>query len=155
MSNYLPVEMIEEILVRQPAKSLRRFRSCNGAAHHAARAALDSRMSFCFNKDNLPPDLLAVYTCNFQISIVHDIFCCHGFGYHAPTNEYKVVRIRYSEGDEDTLVAEIYSFNNGECRLLTFSPSAPFILRHQNTASVFMNGALHWLVRRRKTPGTI
>uniref|UniRef100_A0A7N2R1L8 F-box domain-containing protein n=1 Tax=Quercus lobata TaxID=97700 RepID=A0A7N2R1L8_QUELO len=27
MSNYLPVEMIEEILVRQPAKSLRRFRS--------------------------------------------------------------------------------------------------------------------------------
>ena len=75
--------------------------------------------------------------------------CCHGFGYHAPTNEYKVVRIRYSEGDEDTLVAEIYSFNNGECRLLTFSPSAPFILR-PDTASVFMNGALHWLVNRKQ-----
>ncbi|KAK7825981.1 hypothetical protein CFP56_032505, partial [Quercus suber] len=77
--------------------------------------------------------------------------CCHGFGYHAPTNEYKVVRFRCSEGDEDTLVAEIYSFNNGECRLLTFSPSAPFILR-QGTASVFMNGALHWLVRRTQNP---
>ncbi|XP_023912636.1 uncharacterized protein LOC112024225 [Quercus suber] len=33
-------------------------RSCNGVAHHAAKAALESRMSFCFHKDNLPPDLL-------------------------------------------------------------------------------------------------
>ena len=36
-------------------------RSCNGVAHHAARFALLSRLSFLFNKDNLPPTLSACY----------------------------------------------------------------------------------------------
>ena len=34
-------------------------RSCNGVAHHAARFALNFRLSFFFNKDNLPPALAA------------------------------------------------------------------------------------------------
>uniref|UniRef100_A0A7N2L8U9 F-box domain-containing protein n=1 Tax=Quercus lobata TaxID=97700 RepID=A0A7N2L8U9_QUELO len=214
MSNYLPVEIIEEILVRQPAKSLMRFRSvCKTwyslisnsrfATAHLARSNQRPSPYFLFDqrgcRGNLRfslhgnpaidssdfPEFHTPYEdryANFKIvgsvngliclvansgnfilwnpSINRYVklpdlrrtlyICCHGFGYHAPTNEYKVVRIRYPEGGEDTpLVAEIYSFNNGECRLLTFSPSAPFILR-PDTASVFMNGALHWLVNRKQ-----
>jgi len=33
---------------------------------------------------------------------------CHGFGYHAPTKEYKAVRITYLEGHEP--VVEIYNY---------------------------------------------
>ena len=42
-------------------------RACNVVAHHTARAALDSRMSFCFNKDNLPPVLLAMCKEDFPL----------------------------------------------------------------------------------------
>ena len=37
------------------------------------------------------------------------IYCdqCHGFGYHVPTNEYKVVRITCLR--EDTTVANIFT----------------------------------------------
>ncbi|KAL0000486.1 hypothetical protein SO802_014267 [Lithocarpus litseifolius] len=35
-------------------------RSCNSAAHEAARLALISKFSFVFNKDNLPPALAAI-----------------------------------------------------------------------------------------------
>nr|POF07471.1 f-box/kelch-repeat protein [Quercus suber] len=215
MSNYLPVEVIEEILVRLPAKSLLRFRSvCKTwyslisnsrfATAHLARSNQrpspyflfehGCRGNLCFSLHSNPAIDSSDFTefhppyedryANFKIvgsvngliclvadsgnfilwnpsinryvklpDLHHTLYtCCHGFGYHAPTNEYKVVRIRRPEGVEDTtLMAEIYSFNNGECRLLTFSPSAPFILR-QDTASVFMNGALHWLVRRMQNP---
>nr|POF07470.1 putative f-box protein [Quercus suber] len=182
MSNYLPVEVIEEILVRQPAKSLMRFRSvCKTwyslisnsrfATAHLARSKQRPSPYFLFERGGRG-DLRfslhsnpAIDSSDFTefhppyedryakleiISIVHYIPCCHGFGYHAPTNEYKVVRITHPEEGKDTLVAEIYSFNNGEYRLLTFSPSAPFYLRYGNTASVFMNGALHWLVEQQQ-----
>ncbi|XP_075666012.1 F-box/kelch-repeat protein At3g23880-like [Castanea sativa] len=213
MSNYLPLEVVEEILVNQPAKSLMRFRSvCKTwyslisnscfATAHLARSNQRPSPYFLFGRgcrgkqrfslhsnpamdssnftEFQPPyegryaNFKLVGSVNGLICLVDGgnfilwnpsinryvqlpdlhrtrYICCHGFGYHAPTNEYKVMRIRYSERDENTLVAEIYSFNNGECRLLTFSASAPIILR-QDTASVFMNGALHWLVRRTQNP---
>ncbi|XP_065620779.1 F-box/kelch-repeat protein At3g23880-like [Quercus suber] len=213
MSNYLPVEVIEEILVRQPAKSLMRFRSvCKTwyslisnsrfATAHLARSKQRPSPYFLFERGGRgdlrfslhsnpaidssdftefhPPyedryaKLEIVGSVNGLICLIADgrnfilwnpsinryvklpdlhrtlYTCCHGFGYHAPTNEYKVVRITHPEEGKDTLVAEIYSFNNGEYRLLTFSPSAPFYLRYGNTASVFMNGALHWLVEQQQ-----
>ena len=35
-------------------------RTCNGVAHHATRFALSSHLSFSFNKDSLPPALMAI-----------------------------------------------------------------------------------------------
>ena len=66
------------------------------------------------------------------------IFCdqCHGFGYHVPTNEYKVVRITcLREGT--TTVAYIYTFNNGEWHCFTFPSSAKLDIVQEATVSIF------------------
>ena len=67
---------------------------------------------------------------------------CHGFGYHAPTNEYKVARIMHF--DNTIAMVEICALN-GSREWHSFELSADFYL--QGKASVFMNGRLHWLAQ--------
>ncbi|XP_075666013.1 F-box protein At2g21930-like [Castanea sativa] len=206
LSNYLPLEVIEEILVRLSAKSLLRFRSvCKKwyslisnsrfATTHLDRNNQRPSLYFLFGRGYDRKQRLTLHSnpaidssdfiefhcpyehgwTNFKIvSSVNGLIClvnntkfilwnpsinrsvqlpnlhsrryiyCHGFGYHAPTKEYKAVRITYLEVHEP--VAEIYNYtlNNGECHLFTLSSSAHFFVQHE-TVSVSMNGALHWL----------
>ena len=54
---------------------------------------------------------------------------------HAPTNGYKVVRITCLR--EDTSVADIYTFNNGEWHCFTFPSSAKLDIVQEATVSIF------------------
>ena len=218
MSDYLPAEVIEEILLGLPAKSVLRFRSvCKTwysliansrfAKAYLARSNQRSSPYFLFGRFEYEKEIFSLHsnpaiddssdyiefdppydtgdiwswTSIYKIvGSVNGLIClvdshhnayekyflwnpsvnrsvrlplvtnldqspyvyCLGFGYHAPTNEYKVVRIMYL--DDDTPLAEIYALNTREWHRFTFPPSASFIVQ-QATVSVSMNGALHWL----------
>ena len=69
---------------------------------------------------------------------------CHGFGYHAPTNEYKVARIMHF--DYCIAMVEICALNSSR-EWHSFKLSADFNLYLQGETSVFTNGRLHWLAQ--------
>nr|XP_023914983.1 F-box/kelch-repeat protein At3g23880-like [Quercus suber]POF07476.1 f-box/kelch-repeat protein [Quercus suber] len=221
MSDYLPAEVIEEILLGLPAKSVLRFRSvCKTwyslisnsrfAKAYLARSNERSSPYFLFGRFGYEKEIFSLHSnpaiddssdfiefdhpydigdiwswtsvCKI-VGSVNGLICfvdshhnayekyflwnpsvnrsvrlplvtnldqspyvyCLGFGYHAPTNEYKVVRIMYLD-DDSTPLAEIYALNTREWHRFTFPPSASFIVQ-QATVSVSMNGALHWLAQ--------
>ncbi|KAL4628856.1 hypothetical protein ACB092_05G268000 [Castanea dentata] len=72
---------------------------------------------------------------------------CHGFGYHAPTNEYKVARIMHF--DDYIAMVEICALNSSR-EWHSFKLRADFYLQGGET-SVFMNGRLHWLAQKYHT----
>ncbi|KAI3876437.1 hypothetical protein MKX03_028940 [Papaver bracteatum] len=67
----------------------------------------------------------------------------HGFGYHPLTNEYKVIRVSYN-GTIYSYKGHVEVYTLGKCGGWRSKGETNFGLRH-NYASIFANGARHWL----------
>ena len=65
-----------------------------------------------------------------------------GFGYHAPTDDYKLVRLVNLKNCNSPVV-DIYTLNTGGWCSAKAQPSAQYII--DSFGSVVVNGALHWL----------
>ncbi|XP_021806440.1 F-box/kelch-repeat protein At3g23880-like [Prunus avium] len=76
-----------------------------------------------------------------------------GFGFDATTNDYKVVRVVTSLGEdvETPTVAEVYSLATGTWRRL--GCVSPACLIDKAASSAFVNGVLHWPVARQTDVG--
>ncbi|TKY53953.1 F-box protein CPR30 [Spatholobus suberectus] len=76
----------------------------------------------------------------------------YGFGYDAPSNDYKLVSITYfvdlHNRTFDSQV-QLYTLKSDAWKNL---PSMPYALCCERTMGVFVGGALHWVVTRKLQP---
>ena len=75
-----------------------------------------------------------------------------GFGFDRKTNDYKVVRMVSLWDDpncgKDRPTVEVYTLSTGEWRMVT-PVLSPICILNSNDTPAFVNGALHWIGRRR------
>ncbi|KAK4270015.1 hypothetical protein QN277_023104 [Acacia crassicarpa] len=78
----------------------------------------------------------------------YDIF--FGFGFDSKNNDYKLVRLMNDRSTKDTPHVEVYSLVSHIWRSISVTVPQFFLSNGQWLSSVFLNGALHWLVCRYK-----
>ncbi|KAK4270016.1 hypothetical protein QN277_023105 [Acacia crassicarpa] len=76
----------------------------------------------------------------------YDIF--FGFGFDSRNNDYKVVRLMNDRCTKDTPYVEVYSLASHIWRSISVTVPQYFLGGTTLISSVFLNGALHWLVFR-------
>ncbi|KAI9109321.1 hypothetical protein K1719_019665 [Acacia pycnantha] len=78
---------------------------------------------------------------------------CFGFGFDSRNNDYKVIRLMDHWRTEDTPHVEVYSLVSRSWRSITVRVPQ-FRLRGYNwLRTPFVNGAVHWIVSRRRSDG--
>ncbi|XP_028751227.1 F-box/kelch-repeat protein At3g23880-like [Neltuma alba] len=97
-----------------------------------------------------------IMTCKNRKSQLDDKYHLHfGFGFDSKNNDYKVIRLMILCAEQDTPHVEVYSLVSRSWRIIdvTVPPFYICYLRHW-FSPVTVNGAVHWVVGRRRCDGS-
>ncbi|KAI9085143.1 hypothetical protein K1719_032854 [Acacia pycnantha] len=131
------------------------FGECNGLVCSADYSLLKSAAIIIWNPSLrkyivLPKPIairnkhIRIYLCRY---IDHNYGILFGFGFDSRNNDYKVVKLMNDSCTKDTFV-EVYSLASHIWRSISVTVPQFVLSDRQWLSSVFLNGALHWLVCR-------
>ncbi|KAI9109325.1 hypothetical protein K1719_019669 [Acacia pycnantha] len=92
-----------------------------------------------------------IKTCKERERLEYSV-CC-GFGFDSRNNDYKVVRLMNHWRTQDTPHVEVYSLVSRSWRSITVRVPQFFLRSYNRLRTSFVNGAVHWVVSRRRSDG--
>ncbi|KAK8484021.1 hypothetical protein V6N12_003696 [Hibiscus sabdariffa] len=156
MSDYIPVEVIVEILKRLPVKSLVKCKSVCKLEQCDLRPMFHfySFTSFTFQQHSLSPPRalekgfllwnpsIQKYISLPQFSVSESMYLNVGFGFDSRTKDYKLLIVgEHKHGS--CIESYLFSFNENCWRRVTAGyPNYAFL---SEMSMPFVNGAVHWL----------
>ncbi|XP_058731671.1 F-box/kelch-repeat protein At3g06240-like [Vicia villosa] len=170
---FLPHELIIEILLRLPVKSLIRFKSVSSVGYDSASVSLS--LDYMFLEDFTDFEVkgscrgfilicsslniyiwnpttgvhkqipLSPFGSNVDSNLDNEYF--YGFGYDHSTEDYLVVLMSYHYSDDPTLHLEYFSLKANTWKEVK-GPHFPYSSEIEPTGGCLYKGAIHWLAYR-------